>query len=249
MEHLTSRKSAYIRHVRLLASDGEYRRESGQFLCEGMKTLRDALAVGAEIVSVLWKGEPQSAPLPSGCAQYAAPAELFDYAAPLVNCPGPLFAVRIAGAEEPAALLNAIVLESVQDPGNVGTVIRTANALGMDAVILCGDCADLYHPKTVRATMGAVFRQRVLGVDTARLGAFLKERGLTLYGAALSDKARDLRTLSLKNAAVAIGSEGRGLSAALLAQCEGEIIIPMRPESESLNAAVAAAIAMWEIVR
>ena len=249
MERLTSRKSAYIRHLRQLASDGAYRREQGQYLCEGIKTLRDALAAGAEIVSVLWKNEAQDTAALPDCEQYIAPVELFDYAAPLVNSPGPLFTVRIGRTEEPAALQNALVLENVQDPGNVGTVVRTANALGIDAVILCGDCADLYHPKTVRATMGAVFRQRVLFVETARLGAYLKEKGLALYGAALSEQARDLRTLSLKNAAVAVGSESRGLSAELLAQCEGQIIIPMRPGSESLNAAVAAAIAMWEIVR
>lgn len=249
MEQLTSRKSAYIRRLRLLASDGRYRRECGEYLCEGMTTLRDALSAGAEIVSVLWKDEPQHVEGLPDCAQYTAPAELFDYAAPLVNCPGPLFTAAIRGCGKPGKLDNALVLENVQDPGNVGTVIRTANALGIDAVILCGDCADRYHPKTVRATMGAVFRQKVHAMETADLGAFLSDMGLPLYGAALSDTARDLRTLPLKHSAVAVGSEGRGLSAELLAQCAGEIIIPMRPESESLNAAVAAAIAMWEIVR
>ena len=249
MEHLTSRKSAYIRHLRLLASDGDYRRDCGQFLCEGVKTLRDALASGAKIVSVLWKNEAQALEGLDAAEQYTAPAELFDYTAPLVNSPGPLFAVAIRGCGKPGKLKNALVLENVQDPGNVGTVVRTANALGIDAVILCGACADLYHPKTVRATMGAVFRQKVLTMETEYVGAFLSEQGLPLYGAALSEQARDLRGLSLKNCAVAIGSEGRGLSPELLAQCAGEIIIPMQPESESLNAAVAAAIAMWEIVR
>ena len=203
----------------------------------------------ARIVSVLWKNEAQPLEGLDGAEQYIAPAELFDYAAPLVNSPGPLFAVAIRGCGKPGKLRNALVLENVQDPGNVGTVIRTANALGIDAVLLCGACADLYHPKTVRATMGAVFRQKVLTVETALLGAFLSEQGLPLYGAALSEKARDLRELSLKNCAVAIGSEGRGLSPELLAQCAGEIIIPMQPDSESLNAGVAASIVMWEIVK
>ena len=141
------------------------------------------------------------------------------------------------------------MLEGVQDPGNVGTVIRTANALGMDAVALTGACADLYSPKTVRAAMGALFRQPVLTCTTDELMQLLHARGLKLYGAALTDAAQDLRHVPLSPAAVAIGSEGRGLSAQLLAQCDGQIIIPMQPGAESLNAAVAAAVVMWEIAR
>lgn len=249
MEHLTSRKSAYIRHLRRLAADGAYRREKRQYLCEGVKTLREALAAGEEICSVLWKKEAQEI---SGLAcpeQYAAPDELFDYAAPLVDCPGPLFAVSMRGCGKIAHLRNALVLENVQDPGNVGTVIRTANALGVDAVILCGACADLYHPKTVRATMGAIFRQKVLRMETAYLREFLNDHGLPLYGAALSERAADVRTVDVKHSAVAVGSEGNGLSGELLAQCDGEIIIPMQPDSESLNAGVAASILMWEITK
>ncbi len=165
------------------------------------------------------------------------------------NSPGPLFAAAIRGCGKPGRLRNAIVLENVQDPGNVGTVIRTANALHIDAVILTGSCADLYQPKTVRATMGAIFRQKVLRVERDYLGGFLRDQQLPLYGAALSEDARDLRGLSLKNAAVAIGSEGQGLSEELLRLCDGQLIIPMNPDSESLNAAVAASIVMWEMAR
>lgn len=108
----------------------------------------------------------------------------------------------------PQPLRHVIVLEGVQDPGNVGTVIRTANALGMDAVVLTGACADLYSPKTVRAAMGALFRQPVLTCTTDELLQLLHARGLKLYGAALTDAAQDLRCVPLSPAAVAIGSEG-----------------------------------------
>ena len=97
--------------------------------------------------------------------------------------------------------------------------------------------------------MGAIFRQNVLHVPLPELKDFTAENGLPLYGAALSDRASDLRLTNLKNAAVAIGSEGRGLSREFLDICEKEIIIPMRPESESLNAAAAAAVIMWEMAR
>ena len=146
MEKITSRQNAYIRHVKQLAADGAYRRAQGEYLCDGRKTLLEALRFGARVTSVLWKEKEQEAELPAETRQLIAPEELFDYASPMRSSPGPLFTVAIRGCGKPGKLQNAIVLEGVQDPGNVGTVIRTANAFGMDAVILTGDCADLYHP-------------------------------------------------------------------------------------------------------
>ena len=249
METLTSRKNAYIRHVRQLATDGAYRREQGEYLCDGIKTLREAQQFGAKVVSVLWKEQAEAFDGLEGAVQYLAPGELFDYASPMKNSPGPLFSVAIRGCRKPGSLPNALILEGVQDPGNVGTVIRTANAFGIGAVILTGSCADLYHPKTVRATMGAIFRQNVLQLELDMLPGFLKDQGLPLYGAALSDRSVDVRELDVKHAAVAIGSEGHGLSEQLLAACDGQIIIPMQPDSESLNAAVAASVLMWEMAK
>ena len=249
MEKITSRQNAYIRHVRQLSTDGEYRREQGEYLCDGMKTLREALHFGAKVTSVLWKVEEQAIALQPETRQAVANADLFDYASPMRNSPGPLFTVAIRGCSKPGKLQNAIVLESVQDPGNVGTVIRTANAFGIDAVILTGDCADLYHPKTVRSTMGAIFRQKVLEIELPYLGDFLKDQGLPLYAAALDEHALDVRKADLRHAAAAVGSEGRGLSRDLLDLCDRTIIIPMNPDSESLNAAMAATVLMWEACR
>ncbi len=247
MENITSRKNRIISHFRSIASDSAYRRECGEFICDGEKTLREALSFGAEIKYVLWKEHAGDIALPDEVKQYTAPADLFEYASPLKSSPGPVFSVKMAksGCDEKPE--RVIVLENLQNPGNVGTVIRTANAFNIDAVILVGACADLYNPKTVRASMGAIFRQRVLEMNIEELRAFLNKCELQLYGAALSDKARDMREISLKRCAVAIGSEGRGLSDELLAVCDGELIIPMNPDSESLNAAVAASVFMWEM--
>lgn len=117
----------------------------------------------------------------------------------------------------------------------------------MDAVVLCGACADPYNPKTVRASMGAIFRQAVIRTKVEDLATVLG--GLPLYGAALAEGAQDIRELPKSGLAVAIGNEGQGLTDALLAQCAGKTIIPMRPCAESLNAGVAAAVAMWEMTR
>lgn len=247
MEKITSRKNEYIRYLRALASDGKLRRERGEFLCEGEKTLSEALSFGARVTSVLWRGAAGNAQGLENAAQYVSDGELFDYACPLISSPGPLFTVKIPPQDISGAIKSALILESVQDPGNVGTVIRTAGAFSVDAVILTGNCADLYNVKTVRATMGAVFRQRVISCTLPELKALIRKNGLALYGAALSKRAEDVRNKALDNAAVAVGSEGRGLSLELLDMCDGEIIIPMAPCSESLNAAVAAAVLMWEM--
>ena len=185
METLSSRKNAHIRHLRELAADGAYRRASGEYLCDGIKTLREALRFGAEVRSVLWKERAETVEGLDCPKQYLAPAELFDYASPMKNSPGPLFCVAIPEERELPRLQSVLVLENVQDPGNVGTVVRTANAFGIDAVILVGACADLYQPKTARATMGAIFRQRVLYRDLDSLCELLKAQDLPLYGAAL----------------------------------------------------------------
>lgn len=247
MEKLSSRQNKTIAHLRRLGTDRAYRRECSQYVCDGEKLLREALRWGAEIKTAVWRAGP-TVELPDTVRQYTASQELLDYASALKNCPGVLFTVEQKRWKS-APPGRTLVLETVQDPGNLGTILRTANALGMDTVILTGRCADLYNPKTVRSAMGALFRQRVYELSLEQTRAYLSENGLRLYGAALSDASEDIRALDLKNAAVAIGSEGSGLSPELLTLCDGQLIIPMNPACESLNAAVAAAIVMWELTK
>ena len=253
MEKLTSRKNELIRHIRRLGADRAYRRETGEFVCDGEKLLDEALRHGAEITAVLWSGAPGMAgnEIP-GAAQYPVPPELLDYVSPLKSAAGVVFTARIrpfGERPEDAPPGRTLVLETIQDPGNLGTILRTANALRIDTVVLTGDFADPYGPKAVRAGMGAVFRQRFFALEQGALRDYLTAHGLRLYGAALSPAAADVRALDLRGAAVAVGSEGRGLSPELRAKCDGELIIPMNAECESLNAAVAAAIIMWELSR
>ncbi len=247
-EELRSRQSAPIRFLRELARDAEARRENGLYLCDGEKLLQEALRSNAEICHVAWR-EKRAGGYGAFEKEYLLSAELFDYVSPLKNSPGPLFSVRMNPEPAPTSLQRVLVLEEIQDPGNVGTILRTADAFSMDAVILLEGCADVYAPKTVRASMGAIFRQNVLRMTLAEAVSYCRAQDLPLYGAALSPRARDLRTLRLDRSAVAIGSEGHGLSAELLGQCDGELIIPMSGEAESLNAGIAAAIVMWEMCR
>jgi len=249
MEYISSRKNRIITHLKELSADKAYRSQTGEFVCDGGKTLKEAISYGAEISCVLWGSEP-AFELPASISQYSAPPELMQHVSPLKNSTGPVFSVKIPQNDSNGKPVSkAIILENVQDPGNVGTVIRTADAMGTDVVILVGDCADLYNPKTVRATMGGIFRQAVLEMDLNELNNYVNQNSLKFYGAALSDDAEDIRKIQMKHIAVAIGSEGRGLSAELLKVCAGQVIIPMRPDCESLNAAVAASIVMWEMSR
>ncbi len=243
MERLTSRKNPVAAHLRRLGTERAYRHSCGEFLGAGEKLLHEALRWDAEITAVLWGAEPLAE---LECkAQYLAPPALMEYVSPLKSAPSVVFSVRMRRWEcRPGKIL---VLDTIQDPGNLGTILRTANAFGIETVVLTGDCADVWNPKTVRAGMGAVFRQPCVEMQPDALRAWLADHDMKLYGAALSEKSADIRSLDLRNAAVAIGSEGKGLSAQLLSMCSGELVIPMNPACESLNAAIAAAIVMWEL--
>ena len=232
--------------MRALGTDRAYRHEQQEFLCDGIKLLKEALLWNAEITAILWSSEPS---LTVDCpVQYCVSDELLNYVSPLKNAAGVIFSVKMKPwpLSEPGKTL---VLETIQDPGNLGTILRTANALNMDTVILTGDCADVYNPKTIRASMGAVFRQRFYSMPRSELRAYLDDYQIKLYGAALSEKSVDIRSVNVDHLAIAIGSEGKGLSEDMLALCDGELIIPMNAQCESLNAAIAAAIVMWELTR
>ena len=241
MEIIRSRQNEIVKRIAALASDGKARREAGEFVGAGEKLLREAVSSGAEITCVL-TAEPLT-----GLPYRLVTPELLRSVSPLQHSEGPVFSVRMRALPAPEMLSRVIVLENVQDPGNVGTVLRTADAFGMDLVVLCGSCADPYNPKTVRASMGAVFRQPVARTDPEGLRALLG--GLPLYGAALSESAADIRTLPKTGLAAAVGNEGAGLTRELMELCDGTVIIPMQPSAESLNAGVAAAVIMWEMVR
>lgn len=146
-----------------------------------------------------------------------------------------------------------LLIESMRDPGNLGTVIRSAAALGIDRLIISDDCAELYNPKTVRAAMGGLFGLRI---DVVRAELFpdvirsLRLGGRELYATALSEGARRIDELSIKRGdAFIIGNEGHGLSLGAIEASSGAVVIPMAEGSESLNAAAAAAICIWETVR
>ena len=144
-----------------------------------------------------------------------------------------------------------VLLESVRDPSNIGAVIRSAAAFGVDRLIISADCADIYHPRAVRASMGTLFRQKIDRTD--RLGDVigqLRQAGRRVFAATLDANAMRLGSFPVETGdCVVIGNEGHGLSGATVAACGNSVYIPMGGRAESLNAAVAAALLMWEFAK
>lgn len=247
MEIITSRKNPVVSHFRKLAADRDYRRESGLFLGQGRKLLEEALASGTELDTVLYSGEAPALPRHVRCLKTTE--DVIAGISPMKSAPDFLFSCALP-APAPLAQGRLLLAEDLQDPGNVGTMARTAAAFGFDGFVLAGACADPWGPKAVRASMGAVFRLKIWELPTPEAVRALEERGLPLYAAALQEPAVEAGKFSFPEAfALAIGNEGHGLSETLLGAAAASVRIPMMPGAESLNAAAAAAVLMWESYR
>ena len=250
-ETITSRQNPLMTHLRKLASSRSYRKKSGEYLCDGTKLLAEALKWGAEVKTAIFSEGVDIPPLPDGVRAVRVSEELMRSVSPMETPQGALFTVALPEVQLPETLSGKhyLVLDGVQDPGNVGTILRTADAFDCDGVFLVNACADLYNPKTARATMGAIFRREAYTVTAEELFALLRKSGVPLYGTALRDDTVPLAEANLARAAVAIGSEGRGLSQQVLDECAKTLKIPMNPRCESLNAAIAATVVLWEMYR
>ncbi len=252
MEQITSRQNPLIAHIRRAGSDRAYRREQGVFLIEGFKLLEECVKWGGEI-DTLVVAEDVSLPfaVPRAGREASVPAGLMKSISAVESPQGVLALCKIPGLLPPEALTGAryLILDGVQDPGNVGTVWRSADAFGADGLFLLHDCADPYGPKTVRATMGACFRLPVWEGKLETLTSLLSAADIPLRATALRQDTADLRDLDWARAAAVIGSEGRGVSQAVLDACTVTVKIPMRERCESLNAAVAAGVVLWEMYR
>ena len=160
MEIITSRQNPLCTHLRKLAASASYRRQRGEFLCDSPKLLKEALLWGAEVRTVVATAGVDLPELPLGVRQVEVPAEVMKSLSPMETPQGTLFTCAIHAEPLPETLAGRryVVLDTLQDPGNVGTILRTADAFHADGMFLVNGCADLYNPKTLRATMGAVFR-------------------------------------------------------------------------------------------
>lgn len=250
-EKITSRTNPLVGRVRKLNEKRSRRREEGVFCGEGPKLLIEALKWGAELETVICAEGFSLPALQENIRVVEVPPALLAFMADTQTPQGVIFICRGRSLALPEQLEGKryLLLDGVQDPGNVGTVWRTADAFGADGLILCGGCADPWGPKTVRATMGAVFRLPVWETTLEEARKRFGEAGIPMYATALREDTVDVRDISLERAAVIIGSEGRGVSQTALDLCAKTVKIPMRERCESLNAAVAASVVLWEMAR
>ena len=253
MDVITSRENPRIKRACALRDSEKQRAAAGLFFAEGPKLCLE-LARGCRAAE-LYATAPALAHTPALAALGPAVVEITQPVAEKLagtRSTQGVFALFETPATDPAPLLAAarhiLALEAVQDPGNVGTLLRSAAAFGFDAVLLGPGCAAPFSPKVLRASMGAAGRLP-LGVCAdlpAALGA-LRGRGVACLAAALY-KARPLDAVGTQfpgGVCVVIGSEGQGLSDAAIAACSAAVRIPMTDRVESLNAGVAGSILLW----
>jgi len=244
-QRITSRKNPLLQQVKKLLSSSRARKEAGLFAADGTKLLEEAVKYCPGLDTVILS-DGVEADVPEHVRLIRVPGDVMESLSPMQSPQGALFLCRLPEQKEFAAVPGMLLLDGIQDPGNLGTILRTADALDIPVVLLEG-CADPYSHKVVRASMGAVFRTDVLRSDWETVKAACAGAGIPVGVTALSDRAKDLRRSDLKAMAVVIGSEGQGVRREILETADAQLIIPMNPHCESLNAAVAATIVMWQM--
>ncbi len=244
-EVITSRKNPLLQQVKKLLTSRKEREEAGLFVSDGTKLLQEAIRWWPGLETVILS-EGVEMELPDGVRTVVVPRDVMESVSPMQSPQGALFLCRLPGKAPFVPTPGMILLDGIQDPGNLGTILRTADALQIPVALLEG-CADPYMHKVVRASMGAVFRMKIVQTTWQEAKAACAAAGISVGVTALSDTARDLREAPLKSMAVVIGSEGQGVRREILESARHALIIPMNPHCESLNAAVATAIVMWQM--
>ena len=244
-EYISSRKNPLLQQVKKLLSSKKERENAGLFVADGTKLLAEAVRYYPGLHTVILS-EGVEAQVPDHVRQVIVPQDVMASISPMETPQGALFLCRLPEKTVFSPKPGMLLLDGIQDPGNIGTILRTADALEVPVVLLEG-CADPYSHKVVRSSMGAVFRTPVVQAKWTDVKAACDAAGIPVGVTALSDRAKDLRKADLNQMAVVIGSEGRGVRQEILNGADAELIIPMNPKCESLNAAIAASIVMWEM--
>lgn len=258
VELITSRQNDRVKQVIRLCDSARSRRESGLCVAHGVKLCMEATRLGRPVVSLWATGQAlaqysaELAPIIESAQNlYTMTDSVCQKLSPLREPQGVVAVVEMpkaCAAETVASQKRVVALDAIQDPGNAGAIIRTAAALGYS--ILCTeDCADPFSPKALRASMGAAFASDIaLCANLIVALRELKGRGHILVATAMSETAQDIRKIDRTGfMTLVIGNEGAGLTKEVVDACDYTALIPITDRAESLNASVAAGIAMWEM--
>lgn len=254
MQVISSKANEQIKHIKKLFQK-KYREEYSEFVIEGIKIVKEALAEKVNLKSIyineqnkeeILREIPEIEKMNTSIVENSVFCDISD----VVNPQGIIAIVEKASSNKISYDEKLfLILDGISDPGNMGTIIRTADSLNMKQIIVSKNTLDIYNPKVVRSTMGAIFRVNVIYVeDLVKEVENLKSRGIKVYSTDLrTDKS--IYSINYENSAIVIGNESNGVSREVLDASSDRIKIPMNGKTESLNAAVATSIVLYEANR
>lgn len=251
---ITSLKNPKIKDLLSLSEKSRERRERGLFVVEGQREVARALAAGYEAETLFFCEAYLSEPLAVAPDKvFPVSKEVYERIAYRGGTEGVVAVLRTRNQSLEALSLREnpliLVLESVEKPGNIGAVLRSADAAGVDAVLVCDPLTDLYNPNLIRASLGALFSVPTLCCTSQEAATWLKRHGIAILTAQLQDSELYYDTDMTRGTALVMGTEDRGLSPFWREQADAHIRIPMAGMMDSLNVSVSAAILCFEAVR
>ena len=252
---ITSLQNARIKHLVQLQQKSSERRRTGLFVVEGQRELMHCVEAGYDVESVFYcqRSKDEGQRLFGAHTSFTVTPAVYEKIAYRGSTENVVAVVR----QRPLTLLDLhlspspliMVLESVEKPGNLGAVLRSADAARADAVIVCDPLTDLYNPNLIRASLGALFSVPTVACTTAECIPFLKERGIQILTAQLQDSNLYYDTDMRQPTAIVMGTESTGLTDTWRQAADAHIRIPMLGRMDSLNVSVSAAILLFEVVR
>ena len=259
IETITSAQNPKIKDLLALQEKSKERRKKGLFVVEGRRELLHCIEAGYEPYSVFFcpeiisNSELDEVADKCSCNFYEIPQHLYDKVAYRGGTEGVIAELHCKEMNLEALKLKEnpllVVLEAVEKPGNLGAVLRSADASGVDAVIVCDPLTDMYNPNLIRSSIGAIFTVPVATATSEETIKWLKDKGIKIYTAQLQDSEWYYDTDMREGTAIVMGTEATGLTTAWRKAADAHIKIPMLGKLDSLNVSVSAAILMFEAVR
>jgi len=257
-EQITSTQNPKIKRLQTLQQKSSERRASGLFVVEGRRELMHCIEAGFDIDTVFWcpAVEGGTEPLPSWPKEtrlYEVSKEVYEKVAYRSSTEGVIAEVRMHQLSLEDLRLPErpliVVVESVEKPGNLGAILRSADAAGVDAVIVCDPLTDLYNPNLIRSSVGGIFSVPCVACSSEECISFLKSHGIQILTAQLQDSSLYYDTDMCRPTAIVMGTEATGLTDQWRKAADAHIRIPMLGRIDSLNVSVSAAVLMYEAVR
>ena len=258
IEKITSLQNPKIKLLLQLQQKSSERRKAELFVVEGRRELMHCMEAGYEVDTVFWcpsveVGTEPIPSLPEGVRLYEVSKDIYERVAYRGSTEGIIAEVRARQQSLADLQLGAsplvVVVERVEKPGNLGAILRSADAAGVDAVIVCDPLTDLYNPNLIRSSIGGIFSVPCVACTSEECIAFLKQRGIQILTAQLQDSHLYYDTDMRRPTAIVMGTEATGLTDQWREAADAHIRIPMLGRIDSLNVSVSAAILMFEAVR